>query len=79
MSDTGAANVPTEPRKETQEESNSKNVAVEKTEAAAAEAPQEEPKLPPLSAADFAAYNGMAEHMEYFVSALSVSPPLVLS
>ncbi|OBT75016.1 hypothetical protein VF21_06326 [Pseudogymnoascus sp. 05NY08] len=66
MSDTGAVNISAEPMKGTQEESNSKNVAVEKNEAAAAEAPQEEPKLPPLSAADFAAYNGMAEHMEYF-------------
>jgi hypothetical protein len=79
MSDTAAANISAEPMKATQEESNSKNVAVEKNEAAAAEVPQEEPKLPPLSAADFAAYNGMAEHMEYFVSALSVPPLMVLS
>jgi hypothetical protein len=28
---------------------------------------KEEPKLPKLSAADFRAYNSMAEHMEYFV------------
>jgi hypothetical protein len=27
----------------------------------------EEPTLPKLSAADFRAYNSMAEHMEYFV------------
>ena len=29
----------------------------------------EEPMLPKLSAAEFRAYNSMAEHMEYFVSA----------
>jgi hypothetical protein len=29
---------------------------------------KEEPKLPKLSAAEFRAYNSMAEHMEYFVS-----------
>jgi hypothetical protein len=34
----------------------------------AEEKKQEEPKLPKLSAADFRAYNSMAEHMEYFVS-----------
>jgi hypothetical protein len=28
---------------------------------------KEEEKLPKLSAADFRAYNSMAEHMEYFV------------
>lgn len=28
---------------------------------------KQEPKLPPLSAADWKAYNSMAEHMEYFV------------
>lgn len=28
----------------------------------------EEKRLPPLSAADFKVYNGMAEHMDYFVS-----------
>ena len=29
---------------------------------------EEVPKLPKLSAAEFRAYNSMAEHMEYFVS-----------
>lgn len=29
---------------------------------------EEEAKLPKLSAAEFRAYNSMAEHMEYFVS-----------
>jgi hypothetical protein len=29
---------------------------------------KEEPKLPKLNAAEFRAYNSMAEHMEYFVS-----------
>jgi hypothetical protein len=29
---------------------------------------KEEEKLPKLSAAEFRAYNSMAEHMEYFVS-----------
>lgn len=29
---------------------------------------KEEPALPKLSAAEFRAYNSMAEHMEYFVS-----------
>ena len=28
---------------------------------------EDEPKLPKLSAAEFRAYNSMAEHMEYFV------------
>jgi hypothetical protein len=32
------------------------------------EGEKEEPKLPKLSAAEFRAYNSMAEHMEYFVS-----------
>jgi len=32
------------------------------------EANREEPKLPKLTAAEFRAYNSMAEHMEYFVS-----------
>ena len=35
---------------------------------AAKEAEQGEKKLPKLSAAEFRAYNSMAEHMEYFVS-----------
>lgn len=69
MTDTEA--VYAEPRKGAQEESNSGNVAVEKIETTAAEVPKEEKKLPPLSASDFKTYNGMAEHMEYFVSALS--------
>ena len=34
----------------------------------AAEETKDEPQLPKLSAADFRAYNSMAEHMEYFVS-----------
>jgi hypothetical protein len=34
----------------------------------AAEGKNEEPILPKLSAAEFRAYNSMAEHMEYFVS-----------
>lgn len=72
MADTGAVNVPAEPGKGTQKDSNSGNVAVDKTKVAAAEVPKEEKKMPPLSASDFKAYNGMAEHMEYFVSALSV-------
>ena len=33
-----------------------------------AAASKEEEKLPNLSAAEFRAYNSMAEHMEYFVS-----------
>ena len=70
MTDTGAANMSAEPRKETQEEPSCGNVAVEKNEATAAEVQKEEKKLPPLSASDFKAYNGMAEHMEYFVGAL---------
>ncbi|KFY23284.1 hypothetical protein V493_05948 [Pseudogymnoascus sp. VKM F-4281 (FW-2241)] len=66
MADTGAVNVPAEPGKGTQKDSNSGNVAVDKTKVAAAEVPKEEKKMPPLSASDFKAYNGMAEHMEYF-------------
>lgn len=41
---------------------------------------EEEPKLPKLSAAEFRAYNSMAEHMDYFVSAiLSCSSHLISS
>lgn len=79
MADTGATNMPTGPKKGTEERLGSKNVAVETNEATAAETPQEEAKLPPLSAADFRVYNGMAEHMEYFVSTLSITQFLLLS
>jgi hypothetical protein len=34
---------------------------------------EEEPSLPKLSAAEFRAYNSMAEHMEYFVSTLHLN------
>ncbi len=44
-----------------------KNAALQE-EKAEEEKKEEEPKLPKLSAADFRAYNSMAEHMEYFVS-----------
>lgn len=44
-----------------------------KDEAVEEKKEEEEPKLPKLSAAEFRAYNSMAEHMEYFVS-----PPLLL-
>lgn len=64
MADTSTASTSADPAKETQEELNSRNVALEKNEATAAE-------VPPLTASEFRAYNGMAEHMEYFVSALS--------
>ena len=33
---------------------------------------KDEPALPKLTAAEFRAYNSMAEHMEYFVSSLSI-------
>lgn len=69
----------TEPTGGVMEELGSKNVAVEKNKATAAETPQEEAKLPPLSAADFRVYNGMAEHMEYFVSTLFITQFLLLS
>jgi hypothetical protein len=38
----------------------------------AEEKKEEEPKLPKLSAAEFRAYNSMAEHMDYFVSAVQL-------
>ncbi|KAL5352259.1 hypothetical protein ACLOAV_002206 [Pseudogymnoascus australis] len=59
MADTSTASTSADPAKETQEELNSRNVALEKNEATAAE-------VPPLTASEFRAYNGMAEHMEYF-------------
>jgi hypothetical protein len=48
------------------------NKATEETPAAVEK--NEEPKLPKLSAADFRAYNSMAEHMEYFVHPLQTPP-----
>lgn len=44
-----------------------KNVGCEEVQKDEAAAKQEE-TLPKLSAAEFRAYNSMAEHMEYFVS-----------
>lgn len=45
--------------------------AVKEMKAEASKVPvkKEEVKLPKLSAAEFRAYNSMAEHMEYFVRA----------
>lgn len=52
--------------------------ALKETEEVKKEDKNEEEKLPKLSAADFAVYNSMAEHMEYFVCLpLSFLPPLL--
>jgi len=49
--------------KKAEEKAEDKKVEKEKLEEE-----KEEEKLPKLSAAEFRAYNSMAEHMEYFVS-----------
>jgi hypothetical protein len=61
----------TEPEKETEGETSSRNGATERNEAIEGTVPEEETKLPPLSPSDFKVYNSMAEQMDYFVRALS--------